>query len=434
MTRIPGATSDLEPLRLLLIGAGQRGREVYGAEVLAMPHRARFVAVADPDPAARTRFATEHGLPPESCFADWQAALGAVGHDAVVIATPDRFHVEQALAVIASGRPLLLEKPVAVTAEGLRALREAVERHGTSVSVAHPLRSMDFFVRIEAIVHSGEIGQLVAVDHQEDVGYWHFAHSYVRGSWRRADLASPLILAKACHDLDLITHLVGSRATSVASFGDRRHFHSGGAPSGAPARCTDGCPAAAACPFHAPTFYGGLQPGVEWPASVVSPSTDPAALENALRTGPYGRCVYHCDNDVPDHQATIVRFANGAVATLTVTAFAAENTRIITVRGTRGEIRGHLASGRLEILGFPPEGFRSEARRVIQVEAEAGHDAGDRIMVEGFVEHALAVRAGTATPGMDFPEVFHGHAIAFAAEEARLRGSVVSVGVDGPSA
>jgi predicted dehydrogenase len=173
---------------------------------------------------------------------------------------------------------------------------------------------------------------------------------------------------------------------------------------------------------------------VEWPASVVSRSTDPDALDLALRTGPYGRCVYHCDNDVPDHQATIIRFANGAVATLTVSAFAAENTRIVTVRGTRGEMRGHLASGRLEIVGYPALGFRSERRRVVEVEPDAGHDAGDWIMVERFVEHARALRAGAATPSPDFEEVIHGHAIAFAAEEARLGASVMRVGPDGPVA
>lgn len=416
------------PVRILIIGLGQRGREVYADTVRAMPGEARVVAIADPDPVARARVAAEHALGPAACHTDWPAAVAAGGFDAAIVATPDRFHVEPALAVIAAGRPLFLEKPVATTPADLARLRDAVARHDGHVTVAHPLRSMAFVERLVALVRDGTIGTLTAIDHQEDVGYWHFAHSYVRGSWRRADLASPIILAKACHDLDLIAHLVGAPAIAVASFGELRHFRAAEAPAGAPGRCLDGCPAAADCPFHAGVFYGGLQPGVEWPASVVSPSTDPADLERALRTGPYGRCVYRCDNDVPDHQATIIRFANGVIATLTVTAFAAENTRIVTVRGTRGEIRGHLAQGRLEVHGFPAEGFRLERREVIEVDPDAGHEQGDRVMVERFVAHARAVRDGLPPAEADpFTEVTHGHEIAFAAEAARLSGQVVAL-------
>jgi predicted dehydrogenase len=425
----PSAAS-VAPVRLALIGAGQRGTEVYGAFALARPDLARFVAVAEPDEARRTRFAVSHEIPSAAAVADWPALLEAPDRvDAIVIATPDRQHRNPTIAALRRGHHVLLEKPIGPEPEDVEAIAAAAATSAGSLTIAHPLRYTPFFSEIASLLRAGSIGELVEVDWLENVGWWHFAHSYVRGNWRREALSSPLILAKTCHDLDVLRWLADAPCTSVASFGSLRQFRAEQAPAGAPERCLDGCPVAAECPFYAPRFYEPLLARGGWPVSVVlaalptpQDASPRAALDVALRTGPYGRCVYRCDNDVPDHQATILEFANDVTATLTVTAFTAENTRTLKLMGTRGEIRGHMERGEIEIRRFAEAGGSAipEPERVV-VPSGAGHGGGDEAMLEAFVARLVAVRARRlpdASP-TSLAVSLDSHRMAFAAERSR---------------
>jgi predicted dehydrogenase len=293
----------------------------------------------------------------------------------------------------------------------------------------------------------------VQIQHAENIGYWHFAHSYVRGNWRRVDDASAMLLAKACHDLDVLRWLAGAPCRSVASFGGLRHFRPENAPPGAPPRCTDGCPAAGECPFYAPRLYVERLAGhTGWPVSVVTPDPSPAARLAALREGPYGRCVYQCDNDAADHQAVIASFANGVVASLTVSGFTADNTRTLKLMGTRGELRGRLDTGEIEVRRFLPGPHPVEGRwdrdrhgraalagdEVIEVRAgpersdhgvDNHHSGGDAGLIRAFFAHVRARRAGEADPGVrtSLEESIESHVMAFAAERSRREGRVVSL-------
>jgi predicted dehydrogenase len=417
------------PIRLGLIGAGQRGTEVYGAFALARPDLVRFVAVAEPDAGRRDRFAAAHGIEPHASVGDWADLLSSdLGTEAVVVATPDRAHVDPAVAALEAGYPVLLEKPIAPSPDGVAAVADAATRTGSDLTIAHPLRYTAFFSSIARLVRDGAIGELVEIDHLENVSWWHFAHSYVRGNWRRADLASPIILAKACHDLDIIRWLADAPCTAVASFGSLRHFRAEAAPAGAPDRCLDGCPVAEHCPFYAPRFYGARLAEGGWPISVLTALPTAEALEEALRTGPYGRCVYHADNDVADHQATLLQFANGVVATLTVTAFTAENTRTVKLMGTRGEIRGHMERGEIELRRFE-EADGSELPPVhrVAVPGGPGHAGGDEAMIEAFLGRLAAARCGdrAGESPTSLSASLDSHRMAFAAERARRERSVV---------
>lgn len=416
------------PARLALIGAGQRGTEAYGAISLARPDVARFVAVAEPNAPRRGRFAAAHEIGPRAAFARWEDLLDVVGApgviDGIVIATPDRSHVDPTVAALARNLHVLLEKPIAPTPEGVEAIARAAESSAGALTVAHPLRYTEFFATIAALLADGAIGRLVEIDHLENVSWWHFAHSFVRGNWRRSDLASPLILAKACHDLDVVRWLAAAPCTSVASFGSLSHFRPEEAPTGAPDHCLDGCPVAESCPFYAPRFYLPLVSRGGWPVSVVTSEPGEAALLEALRTGPYGRCVYRADNDVADHQGTVLEFANGVVATLTVTAFTAENTRSVKLMGTRGEIRGHMERGEIEVRRFVDgRGMDVPPAETITVETGSGHAGGDVRLVEAFASRVVAARAGV--PGGESPTSLavslDSHRMAFAAERSRLR-------------
>jgi predicted dehydrogenase len=416
------------------------------------------VAIAEPDEARRAAFAVDHALAAGATFADWRDLLGTASRpDAVVIATPDREHVAPAVAALERDLDLILEKPIAPTADGVHAVGAAAARSRGSVTVAHVLRYTAFFSAVKRALDEGWIGELVTITHAEHVGYWHYAHSFVRGNWRSERESSPMILAKACHDLDLLRWFAGDRCTAVASFGGLHHFRPEQAPPGALDRCWDGerrCSAAPTCPFDAVRLYVERTAGVTaWPVSVLTADPSPEGRMAALAGGPYGRCAYRCDNDVADHQVTALEFANGVRATLTVSGLTADNTRTITLGGTRGELRGRLDTGEIEIRRYLPtasdgpdrtgpwdrdeagrSAMRDDDRVVLNATAvplDDGHGGGDDGLLTDAVDRLRALRDGDA--GADaaartsLAASIESHAIAFAAETSRRERRVVEL-------
>lgn len=408
-----GPVSD-GPVTIAIVGAGNRGADVYAERCAKHPDLARVVAVAEPDPERRQRFAHRHGLGTDAVHATWQALFGR-GRiaDAVIIATPDTEHVSPAKAALALGYEVLLEKPIAPTLEGVRDLARFAATAPGRVTVAHVLRHAPFFATLKALVAGGRVGDLVQIVHTENVGYWHFAHSYVRGTWRREADASPMLLAKACHDLDLIRWLVDRPCERVASFGGLRHFRAANAPAGSTERCLDGCAVERSCPYSARRIYlerfGGA---ARWPNTVVVADPTPERVERALRSGPYGRCVYRCDNDVADHQTVALSFQGGVDAALVVSAFTEANTRTVHLMGTRGELHGVMERGVIEVHDFTT---RSTER--VSVEAEEGHRGADEALLLDFLARARGAATGPALT--DLGTSIESHLIAFAAEEAR---------------
>lgn len=446
---------SVEPVRLAVIGTGDRGRGTYGRWCLEHPGEARVVAVADPIPSRRSAMAADHGLPDDATHADWRDLLDAPrAIDAVVVATPDREHVAPTIAALDRGCHVILEKPIAPSLEGLIAVAEAAARSTGSVTVAHVLRYTAFFAAVKRALDDGWIGDVVTITHAEHIGFWHFAHSFVRGNWRNEALSSPMILAKACHDLDLLRWLAGDRCTAVASFGGLRHFRPEGAPPEALDRCWDGvdrCPAAASCPFDAVRFYvEQLDDVTGWPVSVITEDPSPDGRLRALATGPYGRCVYATDNDVADHQVTALEFANGVRATLTVNGLTADNTRTVTINGTRGELRGRLDTGEIEIRSFLPADGEAAGpwdrdergraalrhRQAVTISAAPvavtdGHGGGDDGLMTDVVARLRALRDGTpgaeAAARTSLAASIESHIMAFAAEESRRERRLVEL-------
>jgi len=432
------------PITLAIVGAGNRGRDTYGRWCLRHPDQARVVAVADIDPARRNILATEHGIGPEAAFDDWRMLIDADRMaNAIVIATPDREHAAATIAALQAGYDVILEKPIAPTAQEVHAVGEAAVHSTGTVTVAHVLRYTPFFSTVKRLLDEGRIGELVTIEHAERIGYWHFAHSFVRGNWRNEALSSPMILAKACHDLDLIRWLAGDRCTAVASFGGLHHFRPEQAPLGALDRCPDGvnrCPAAGDCPFDAVRFYVDRMDGVfDWPVSVITDDPSRDGRLAAVSTGPYGRCVYHADNDVADHQVVALDFANGVRASLTVLGLTADNTRTISLTGTRGELRGRLDTGEIEIRRFlPPADAAAPAedeRIVLNATSQHlvdGHGGGDDGLMTDVVARLRARRDGV--PGAaeeartSLAASLDSHAMAFAAETSRRERRLVEIG------
>jgi predicted dehydrogenase len=409
---------------VIVIGAGLRGRHTYGAWARAHPESLRIRAIAEPDPQRRRAMADELALGADSVFEDWKALLaGPRRTAAAIIATGDTQHVEPALAAIERGYHVLLEKPIAPEPGDCIRVVEAAERAGVILQIGHVLRHSAFYATARRVVEEGRLGDLVTLDLKEHVAHWHMAHSYVRGKFRNRAIAAPILLAKSCHDLDLLVWLAAARPRRVASFGSRTHYRPESAPSGAPERCTDGCPAQADCIHDAVRFYADAPDSLAalWPWSDVSPDPSREARLGALASGRYGRCVFRSDNDVLDHQVAIVEMDGGITATFTLQGLATHERRTLRITGTRGELRGVLQEGLIEVTRH---GSLDVDR--IQIDgSELGHFGGD----EGLVAHFVAcVERGadgeTLTSGRTALE---SHLLGFAAEEARETGRVVDL-------
>ena len=412
----------MAPVTLLIAGAGSRGA-MFAGWAARHPDRARVVAVAEPRADRRDALADEHGVSPERRFGDWReaAAAGRVA-DAAVIATLDQEHPEPAIALAGLGHALLIEKPLAPTEAECEAIIAAVEQAGVVASVAHVLRYTPYTRLLRGLLDGGAAGEIVSVEHLEPVGFWHQAHSYVRGNWRREEAAGPMLLAKCCHDLDWLGHVIGRPCTAVASFGELGVFRGDRTPAGAGERCLD-CAIEPGCAYSARKIYleAAERGETGWPLDVVAFPATPANLEAALRDGPYGRCVWACDNDVVDHQILALQYDGGVTATLTMTAFTRMRDRETRIFGTAGELYGDGAS--VTVYDFAT---RETTRHEVPPEqVTSNHGGGDYGAIDGFVS-AVAARDPSLVPTAP-AETLASHKVVFAAERARREGRVVAL-------
>merc|ERR1712038_1458139 len=333
-------------ISVVVVGCGQRGTN-YAAFALDFPSRMKVVAVAEPVEHRRKRMQQLYSLDSDQVAASWETLLdkgqGKLA-DAVIVATQDKDHMAPAVAFANRGYHVLVEKPMAVSEDDCRKITKACEDAGVMLVVCHVLRYFPPVVKIKELIESGAIGKVMTINHTENVGYWHFAHSFVRGNWRNQGSSTFSLMAKCCHDVDLIYFWMGERpTTAIQSFGSLLHFKAENQPAGASDMCHS-CPVENSCPYSARKIYL-KNPVKQWPMSVVcdiedNPATYKEALETSLETGPYGRCVYKCDNDVCDSQMVNFQFQGGAVANLTMTAFTKELCeRFTRITGSRGEIK-----------------------------------------------------------------------------------------------
>ncbi len=414
--------------RVGILGAGSRGATAYGRYILRRPDLAEVVALAEPRIDRLYAVGAEHNIAPEHLHRDWKDLLKKEKNlDAIIIALPDRMHYKAAMAAIGRIPSVLLEKPICTDEAEIKRLRAAVQRCGADVTVAHVLRYTPFFMRIRELLEQGAIGTLQTVRHTEHISYWHFAHSYVRGNWRREDESSPMILSKACHDFDILRWLIGAPCTHVDSVGRLGYFVRANAPEGSTDRCDQGCAVERQCPYSALRIYlERLPPAPGWPHDVVSLDTSPAGLAEALHTGQYGRCVYRCDNDVMDHQSVTLGFANGVTATLNASAFTRENTRTIHLMGSHGEIIGNFTAGSITVTDYRIDDVRTIS---LGVAANSGHGGGDDQLMADFLGRTLErLRRGAAADALtSLEQSLESHVMAFAAERSRLTGQRLRV-------
>jgi predicted dehydrogenase len=453
-----------EPIEAVLIGAGERGANSYAPYAIDHPEEIRFVAVAEPDAGRRKRFAARHHLPEECCFSSWQEMLqGPRLGTAALVCTQDWQHTAPAEAALKSGYDVLLEKPMATQAAECIRLVEDSELTGHQLYICHVLRYTNHFQKMREIVQSGTLGDVIDVAHRENISYAHMAHSYVRGNWRSRDQSSPMILAKCCHDFDILLWVLGRRCKALSSFGQLTHFRPENAPQGAPEYCMDGCPAAQTCLYNAEFVYLKQTPlwrsyadtstGFEhamvatylqrprlvraasrvypalrelteyrgWPNTVVTPDPTPENLRTALRKSPYGRCVYRCDNDVVDHQVVAMQFEGGATVTLTMQGHSHTEYRTTRIEGTRGRLQAQFGAGG-SWIDVDEHLSDTHTRYDTSDRSGSGHGGGDSRLVAAFVQ---SLRGDAAAARTTARMALESHLMAFGAERARLENRVI---------
>ncbi len=402
---------------IAILGAGGRGRG-FAHHIRNEGFRGEVVGVAEPRENYRNDFCRTFSIAPDMAFENWQSFVaGPRRCDAVVISTMDRDHVEPAVACLDKGYDLLLEKPMAVTLADCQAIEAAQRRSGAVVGVCHSLRYQKGFRKVKELIAGGAIGRLLSLDQIEPVGTWHQAHSFVRGNWGNETRSSFMLLAKSCHDIDYLAYLAETPCRRVSSFGALSHFRAENAPEGAPSRCTEGCPVERECPYSAIKAYVNTDRTV-WPANVVSLEHDLESHRRAIETGPYGRCVYRCDNDVVDHQVVNMEFDGEITATFTMTAFGTGGRRL-RANGTSGELL--FAENHMTLHDFKDR----NVTEIAIARETGGHGGGDNRIVSEWLD-ALHSRDDSRIVA-NAQESLRTHTIVFAAEQSRREHRMVEI-------
>ena len=414
-----------KPITVAIAGLGGRGKDTYAPMALSRPDLMKIVAIADIVPEKVADVAQTYGVPPEGCFSSAEEMLAQPRlADVLFVCTQDRQHVGHAIPALEKGYHILMEKPISPVLSECQRVLQAAKKAQRQVVVCHVLRYTPFFQKIKEVIDSGRIGRVVSVQSLENVVYWHQAHSFVRGNWRREEDTSPMILQKSCHDLDILLWLLGERCARVSSFGSLSYFREENAPAHSAARCRD-CQAREGCPYDAYKIYltneetGVLHGHTGWPADIVCMHPTEAGIRAALEDGPYGRCVYRCDNDVVDHQVVNMELEHGQTIGFTMCAFTKTGGRTLKIMGTHGDIRADMHENFIDVEVY---GGETEHIDVRTLAADlSGHAGGDIRMVEEFLEMLAAGWQPSGTLST-LEASIESHLAALAAEHSRKHG------------
>ncbi len=411
-----------EKNKVIVIGAGLRGKAYAEIMKNEFPEDFEVVGVAEPVADRRKYIVDMHGVAPENATESWEPLLERERFaDIAVIGTMDRDHIAPALAAIEKGYNLLLEKPIAPTPEDCMKIVEAAEKKGVFVLVCHVLRFTDFFIALKSIIDSGEIGKIVNIQHFEGVGNVHQSHSFVRGNWGVESESSFMLLQKSCHDTDILAWLIGKKCKKVQSFGALTYFKEENAPEGAPERCIDGCPHADECPYNSVKLYLEDEKNMWFRRSstkLMEPTN--ADVEKVLRETRYGKCVFRAGNDVVDHQVVNLEYEDDICVSFTMSAFNLGG-RVIRIMGTKGEIEARMEGNVIKVRNLITKTERDhDAHAKVAGETiVSGHGGGDSGIIRALRDLLHGERWGSVC---EIRESADSHIAAFAAEESRRRG------------
>jgi len=402
-----------------LIGAGDRGANAFGTYGLNNPGTIKFVAVVELNEERRKHFQQMHGIADSMAFDNWDDffAKGKVA-DAVLICTNENYHYEPTKKAMALGYHILLEKPITQEAHTCVEIGDLAADYNKVFMLGYVLRYTPFFFELKRVIDEGAIGELKSIVHRENVGIDHYSHSFVRGTFGEMATAGPMLLSKCCHDMDIINWLTESTCVSLSSYSTDTYFTAKNAPAGAPKRCTDGCPVSDTCRFYAPKLYSAQRSGFN--VEMISVDRSPEGRMKALMEGRFGRCVYHCDNDVVDTQVVNMQYKNGVTAAFSMNSYAEDCYRAINLYGTKGEIEGNLETNSFIVRDFPTG--RSDTIQVSTVLDR--HSGGDYFLMTDFIK---LIREGKSGGRTSAKNAVDSHVMCFAAERSRLENRLIDL-------
>ena len=415
---------------VILIGAGLRGA-AYTKEMLNSKDKFKVIGVADPIVGRRNFIKERHGISDSMCFDSWQEILSKPKMaDIAMVCTMDDLHYEPVMKAIELGYNILVEKPVAPTPEQCVDILRAAEKKGVKVLVCHVLRYTPFFKKIKQLVMDGTIGDIMSIIQVEAVGNVHQSHSYVRGNWHNEKETAPMLLAKCCHDLDILQWLLDEPCEKIQSFGKLTYFTPQYAPEGAPKRCIDGgCPIEETCPYNCRKLYYESKDNAWFRTACTRgiakeevPTDD--EVMTALKTTDFGLCVFHANNDVVDHQTVNMQFRSGANVTLSMNAFN-RGGRYIRIFGTKGELFAYMKSENIEVYTFEDKKHVEIPIRSKEESILSGHGGGDAGLIHELYDYLNGDYKGYCAADIDIS--VKNHLIGFAAEKSRREGTVESI-------
>lgn len=411
-----------KPVTVIVIGAGGRGN-AYATYAKRFPNAMKIVGVSDINEDRCNKMADAFNVPAGNRFGDYSEVFKMPKlADAVIISTPDDVHYAPCMLALEKGYEVLLEKPIAPTEKECTNILASAKKHNRIVAVCHVLRYAPYFVALKQAIDSGVIGDIVSVQHLEPILFDHMAHSYVRGNWHDSKKTTPIILAKSCHDLDIIRWLIGKPCTQISADGSLTHFKASNKPIGAPALCVDNCPHEASCPYSAIDIYVRRKRML---AVFDLPEVKDELIMEKLHTTNYGRCVYQCDNDQPDHLVANMVFEDDVTASFSMEAFTSYSGRRTRIMGTKGDVVG-------DMMEFVITDFRTHKKTVwnkqveeLEAYKDAGHGGGDLGLVRDFVVAVDKKDAALLSSSIDAS--VESHVMGFRAEESRLKSKKVKI-------
>jgi predicted dehydrogenase len=418
--------SDIDkPITAITLGAGSRGN-VYGNYGIQFPKELNIIGVAEPITLRNERYTEKHNIPEENRFTTWEHVFNRPKFaDAIIISTPDNLHYAPCMKALEMGYDILLEKPIAPTEEECRAILALAKKTGRIVAVCHVLRYAPYFIKLKEMIDSGAIGELISIQHFEPIEHIHMSHSYVRGNWHNSKETTPIILAKSCHDLDILRWLVGEPCKSISAFGGLKWFKESNAPSGSTNRCTDGCAVEATCPYSALKIYHRERQRTYVFDLPEDKSAHGEFILEQLKTTNYGRCVYKMDNDQPDHYVTSMEFENEVTANFSMEAFTSYHGRRTRIMGSLGDITGDMNH-------FIHTDFLTNKATKWDITVEdvgdyknSGHGGGDWALVTDWVKAVKKQDASLLTSTIDAS--VESHIIGFSAEKSRETKQIISI-------
>ena len=414
----------MKKVTFAIAGLGSRGLDAYAEYQKKHPDEMEIVAVADLKEERRNLAKKEYGIKADRIYESAEEMLKEKRlADAIIIATQDQDHVREALMAIEKGYHILMEKPISPSKDECLLLLDKARGYDKKIAVCHVLRYTSFYRTIKEIIDSKRLGAIVSIDAIEAVGYWHMAHSFVRGNWRNYNTTSPMLMQKSCHDMDILRYLTGEKAKRISSSGSLMYFKRENAPEGASERCTV-CKVKDSCPFDAEKIYitdrkTGIRHNRLWPCNVLQSNPGEEKIRKAIEVGPYGRCVFRADNNVVDHQSVLIEFESGATATFQMIGLSKENHRSIHIFFTNGELIADMLSDEIVIKNFDDKEYEK-----IRIEkASSGHLGGDEQIMKEFI---MAVN-GEGDISSSLSLSIDSHMMVFAAEESRITGKEVSL-------